>query len=59
MNKTSYGSLFTTTLALRELAQIVQALGLSDGARMEWSAVEHTELASRMLATSRELGFIG
>ena len=43
---------------LDELAQIVQALGLSDGARVEWSAVNHAELASRMLAKSRELGFI-
>ena len=43
---------------LDELAQIVQALGLSDGARVEWSAVNHAELASRLLAKSRELGFI-
>lgn len=44
---------------LDELAQIVQALGLSDGAQVEWSVVDHAELASRMLAKSRELGFIG
>lgn len=43
---------------LDELAQIVQSLGLSDGARVQWSAVDHAELASRMLAMSRELGFI-
>ena len=43
---------------LDELAQIVQALGLSDGVRVQWSAVNHAELAPRMLAKSRELGFI-
>ena len=43
---------------LDELAQIVQALGLSDGARVQWSAVNRAKLAPRMLAKSRELGFI-